>query len=120
MSEQKKYTKQEVINLAEECFPYCIHCIKYNPVHSEKSAPETKLFTSVRNGCCYAYELPFVTKQFCTHRNKKTNTLNKVQELTSLTDDDVKDLNNTETLKTSEPFVFSVIRHVTEFLTKKR
>ena len=96
----KQYTEQEIINMANECFPRCNGCDRCEPVPGRYSispeptyvyGPEPKKLFDYVNFCYYACKLPIATERYCVFFGSKENADNaKVDLFLSLTSNNVK------------------------------
>ncbi len=77
---EKKYTKQEITELADKSYEHCSGCFKcehYEPVNytnsksTAKILTDNKLFKCSNPGCYYACELPWSDEHWCWHHPAK-------------------------------------------------
>lgn len=62
--QERKYTQQEITDMADECFKRCYRCENYEPVGMPFDDTEY-LFTYVPTGCYYAASLPWEHTKWC-------------------------------------------------------
>ena len=83
----KQYTKQQVIDLADEAYDRCCHCERYEPVWDYRSHNNNCLFNWSNSGCYYSYELPFSDAHWCWFDAPRDN--EKADKIRSLTWNDL-------------------------------
>ena len=84
---KKKYTRQEITEMADRCFRRCWHCERYEACNSYGAAG-LKLFSYASGYTCYeAHDLPWKKGHWCPFWGNKNHPDERI--LTSLTWDDV-------------------------------
>lgn len=66
----KKYTKQEITEMADRCFRRCWYCDRYEPCGGYGSGGDL-LFSYVRTGCYEAHDLPWKSGHWCPFQGDK-------------------------------------------------
>lgn len=82
----KKYTKEEITQMADRCFYRCWHCDRYEPASAMGSGGRV-LFAYSASGCYEAHDLPWEAGHWCPFWGNKKHPDSKI--LRSLTWDDV-------------------------------